>query len=166
MPRYFFHLHAGESRANPNNTGHLLPDPDAAREMARRIAGRLLAWNLEPVPWLDYQVHVTDEAGAIICQLPLTEVADLPARAGTGVIESLDREVTSQAEADGLLERLDAEISALVREARPAARPRVEVQGKREQSGSALARQGSRRRTLWGGQASEAQADPGAAKRK
>ncbi len=127
MPRYFFHLHAGESRANPDNTGQLLPDPDAAREMARRIACRLLEWNLEPVPWLDYQVHVTDEAGAIICQLPLTEVADLPARAGTEVIDPPDRDVTSQAEADGCLERLDAEISALVREARPAPRPRVEA---------------------------------------
>ena len=166
MPRYFFHLHAGESRANPDNTGHLLPDPDAAREMAQRIARRLLTWNLEPVPWLDYQVHVKDEAGAIVCELPLTEVADLPARVGTEIIGSLDREVTSQAEADGWLQRLDAEISALVLEARPAARPRVDVQGKAEQPGSALAPQGSRRRKLWGEQASEAQADPSAAERK
>ena len=114
MPRYFLHLHAGESRANPDNTGQNLPDPDAAREMARRIARRLLEWNLEPVPWLDYQVQVTDEARAIIWQLPLTDVVDLPARAETEVIESLDRDVTSEAEADGLLERLDAEMSSLV----------------------------------------------------
>ena len=166
MPRYFFHLHAGERRANPDNTGHLLPDPDAAREMARRIARRLLTWNLEPVPWLDYQVHVTDEAGAIVCELPLTEVADLSARAETEVIKSLDRDVTLPAEADGLLERLDAEISALVREARPAPRPRVDVQGKGEQPGSAPAPQGSRRQTRWGRQASETQADPSAAARK
>ena len=96
MPRYFFHLHAGESRANPDNTGQHLPDPDAAREMARRIARRLLEWNLEPVPWLDYQVHVTDEAGAIVCQLPLADMVDLPARAKIEVLEPLDREVTSR----------------------------------------------------------------------
>lgn len=165
MPRYFFHLHARKRRANPDNTGQLLPDPDAAREMARRIAGRLLAWNLEPVPWLDYQVHVTDEAGAIICQLPLTEVADLSARTDTEVIGSLDRDVTSQTDAEGLLARLDAEISSLVREARPAPRPRVDVQGKGEPSGSVLAPQDSRRRMLWGEQASETQADPSAAAR-
>ncbi len=71
MPRYLFHLHAGEGRANADNSGQHLPNLDAAREMARRIAGRLVAWNLEPVSWLDYQVHVTDEAGAIVYELPL-----------------------------------------------------------------------------------------------
>jgi len=130
MPRYFFHLHAGESRANPDNTGHLLPDPDAAREMAQRIARRLLTWNLEPVPWLDYQVHVTDEAGAIVCQLPLTEVVHRTARAEAEVtvgleaqlpdrvVGSPDRNVTPEAEDEGLLERLDAEMSSLVLESR------------------------------------------------
>src|SRR3954451_17228394 len=71
MPRFRFHLHAGEGRANADNSGQHLPDLDAAREMARRIAGRLVEWNLEPVFWLDYQVQVTDEAGAIVCELPL-----------------------------------------------------------------------------------------------
>src|SRR3954453_12449416 len=71
MPRYFFHLHAGDSRANPDKRGQDLPDADAARQMAQRIARRLLEWNLEPVFWLDYQVQVTDEAGAIVCELPL-----------------------------------------------------------------------------------------------
>lgn len=74
MPRYFFHLHAGESRANPDTTGQRLPDPDAAWEAAWRIARQLLAWNLEPVPWLDYQFQVTDEAGEIVCELPFTDV--------------------------------------------------------------------------------------------
>src|SRR3954470_23307899 len=73
MPRFLFHLHAGEGRANADNSGQHLPDRDAAREMARRIAGRLVAWNLEPVSWLDYQVQVTDEAGAIVFELPLAQ---------------------------------------------------------------------------------------------
>ena len=76
MPRYFFHLHAGDSRANPDKRGQDLSDADAARQMAQRIARRLLEWNLEPVQWLDYQVQVTDEAGAIVSELPLTEVVD------------------------------------------------------------------------------------------
>jgi len=71
MPRYLFHLHAGEGRANADNSGQHLPDLDAAREMARRIAGTLVEWNLEPVSWLDYQVRVTDEAGAIVFEWPL-----------------------------------------------------------------------------------------------
>ena len=76
MPRYFFHLHAGDSRANLDKRGQDLSDADAARQMAQRIARRLLEWNLEPVQWLDYQVQVTDEAGAIVSELPLTEVVD------------------------------------------------------------------------------------------
>src|SRR5215210_2776046 len=84
MPRYFFHLHAGDSRANPDKRGQDLPDADAARQMAQRIARRLLEWNLEPVQWLDYQVHVTDEAGAIVSELPLTEVVDQIASESAG----------------------------------------------------------------------------------
>jgi hypothetical protein len=80
MPRYFFHIHSGDSRANPDHRGLDLPDADAAQQMAERIAHRLLKWNLEPVPWLDYQVHVTDEAGAVVCELPLTEIAHQPTR--------------------------------------------------------------------------------------
>ena len=76
MPRYFFHLHAGDSRANPDKRGQDLSDADAARQMAQRIARRLLEWNLEPVQWLDYQVQVTDEVGAIVSELALTEVVD------------------------------------------------------------------------------------------
>jgi|tagenome__1003787_1003787.scaffolds.fasta_scaffold18175161_2 hypothetical protein len=84
MPRYFFHLHAGDSRANPDKRGQDLPDADAAQQMAQRIARRLLEWNLEPVPWLDYQIQVTDEAGAIVSELPLTVVADQMASESIG----------------------------------------------------------------------------------
>ena len=77
MPRYVFHLHAGEGRANPDQTGQHLPDPEAALEVAGRIARQLLTWNLEPVRWLDYHVQVTDEAGAVVFELPFTEAGEL-----------------------------------------------------------------------------------------
>src|SRR5215217_5150090 len=67
------------------------PDhPDAVRQMARRIARRLLEWNLEPVQWLDYQVQVTDEAGAIVSELPLTEVVDQTASESAGAAAEAD----------------------------------------------------------------------------
>ncbi len=79
MPRYFFHLHAGENCANSDQTGQLLPNPEAALEAAGRIARQLLTWNLEPVRWLDYHVQVTDEAGAVVLELPFTEAGELEA---------------------------------------------------------------------------------------
>src|SRR4029453_17594848 len=85
MPRYFFHLHAGDSRAKPDKRGQDLSDADAAQQMAQRIARRLLEWNLEPVPWLDYQVQVTDEAEGIVSELPLSEVIDQIAGESAGV---------------------------------------------------------------------------------
>ena len=79
MPRYFFHLRAGESPANPDRTGQHLPDPNAAWKAAQRMARQLLAWNLELVRWLDYHLQLTDEAGQIVHELPLTEVGALEA---------------------------------------------------------------------------------------
>jgi hypothetical protein len=79
MSRYFFHLRAGESRANPDQTGQHLPGPEAARGAAGRIARQLLAWNLEPVPWPEYQIQVTDEADAVLFEMPLSEAGELVA---------------------------------------------------------------------------------------
>ena len=76
MPRDFFHLHAGQSRANPVQTGQHLPRPEAALEAAQRIAHQLLAWNFEPVPWRDYHVQVTDEADTVLFELPLSEAGE------------------------------------------------------------------------------------------
>jgi hypothetical protein len=77
MPRYFFHLYAGGSRANPDTAGQRLPDPNVAWEAAGRMARQLPAWNLEPVQWLDYRLQVTGEAGEIVCELPLSGVGEL-----------------------------------------------------------------------------------------
>ena len=38
------------------------------------MARQLLAWNLEPVQWLDYHFQVMSEAGEIVCELPFTDV--------------------------------------------------------------------------------------------
>lgn len=98
MPRYFFHLHAGDSRANPDKRGQDLSDADAARQMAQRIARRLLEWNLEPVQWLDYQVQVTDEAGAIVSELALTEVVDQIASERAGAEAEADVSARARAQ--------------------------------------------------------------------
>ena len=79
MPRDFFHLHAGQSRANPVQTGQRLPSPEAALEAAERIAHQLLAWNFEPEPWRDYHVQVTNEADTVLFELPLSGVGDVQA---------------------------------------------------------------------------------------
>lgn len=76
MPRYFFHLQAGGHWANPDTAGQHLPDLEAAWNAAQRIVRQLLAWNLEPVPWLDYRLQVTNEAGEIVCELSLTDVVE------------------------------------------------------------------------------------------
>src|SRR4051812_24804348 len=145
--------------------------------MAQRIARRLLTWNLEPVPWLDYQVHVTDEAGAIVCQLALTEVVHRTAGSEAEVIanpeaqlpegvKALDRDVMPESEDEGVLERLDAEMPSLVLATREATQPRAASQGEVERPGPVLALHGSPGRKRWRGQASGTQADPSAADRK
>src|SRR5829696_1742885 len=110
MPRYFFHLHAGDSRANPDKRGQSLSDADAARQMAQRIARRLLGWSLKPVQWLDYQVHVTDEAGAIVSELPLTEVVDQIASERAGAEAEADVSPRAQL-LDEAFEPLEQDIS-------------------------------------------------------
>jgi hypothetical protein len=77
MPRYCFHILAGENRTHLDRTGWDLPNPAAVRESAGRIARQLLAWNLEPVQWLDCLIQVTDEVGAIVFELPFTEAREL-----------------------------------------------------------------------------------------
>ena len=145
MPRYFFHLHAGDSRANPDQRGQNLPDADAVQQMAQRIARRLLEWNLEPVQWLDYQVQVTDEAGAIVSELPLTEVVDQIARESAGVEAEADVGPRAQLldESFGPLEQvlsperaglgghkgLDAVMSSLVLELQEVIQSQAPVQG-------------------------------------
>ena len=64
MPRDFFDLSAGQSRAHPDRMGERLPGPASARDAAGRIARQLLAWTSELAPWRDHHVQVTNEADA------------------------------------------------------------------------------------------------------
>src|SRR3954464_11011084 len=79
MSRYFFHLRAGESRANPDQTGQHLPGPEAARGAAGRIARQLLAWNLEPVRLPEGKSQVTDEGDAVLFEMRPSEGGELVA---------------------------------------------------------------------------------------
>ena len=79
MPRVFFHLHAGQSRAHPDRMGERLPGPEAALDAVERIARQLLAWTSELVPWCDCYVQVQDEADAVRFELLLSGVGDVQA---------------------------------------------------------------------------------------
>ena len=77
MPRDFFHLHAGQSRATPDRMGEHLPDPASARDAIERTARDLLAWTSELVPWRDHHVQVTNEADAVRFELLLSGAGDV-----------------------------------------------------------------------------------------
>ncbi len=83
MPRDFFHLHAGQSRATPDRMGEHLPDPASALDAVERTARRLLAWTSEQVPWRDHLVQLTNEADAVRFELLLSGAGDVrPAPSG------------------------------------------------------------------------------------
>ena len=68
MPRYFFNVKDG--RDLPDHQGTVLANPDAARVMAVFSSGEMLKAHAEQF-WLDrdWQMHVTDEQGASVCDL-------------------------------------------------------------------------------------------------
>ena len=68
MPRYFFNVKDGQDL--PDHEGTVLADPDAARVMAVFTSGEMLKGHAEQF-WLDrdWQMHVTDEQGASVCDL-------------------------------------------------------------------------------------------------
>ena len=68
MPRYFFHVKDG--RSIPDHDGLELTDPGAARVMAVFTSGEMLRAHAKTF-WddRDWQMHVTDEQGATVCNL-------------------------------------------------------------------------------------------------
>ena len=68
MPRYFFNVKDGQDL--PDHEGTVLASPDAARVMAVFSSGEMLKAHAEKF-WLDrdWQMHVTDEQGASVCDL-------------------------------------------------------------------------------------------------
>ncbi len=71
MPRYFFNVRDGKDL--PDHEGTVLAGVDAARVMAVFTSGEMLKAHAEQF-WRgrDWQMHVTDEQGATICDLRFT----------------------------------------------------------------------------------------------
>ena len=72
MPRYFFNVKDGQNL--PDHEGTVLADADAARAIAVVTAGQMIQSH---APWFwvdrDWQMHVTDEQGAMVCDLRFSD---------------------------------------------------------------------------------------------
>ena len=76
MPRYFFTVSL-EDNLLPDSEGQELPDPDAAWEAARRMAGDLMRVELDSlVRWQDCFFDVKDAAGETVLEFPFLEAAE------------------------------------------------------------------------------------------
>jgi hypothetical protein len=73
MPRYFLHCSRGESDTIKDETGSQLPNDDAARRQAERIAGELAEPKAgqEDASWQGWSVRVVDEVGREVFSLPV-----------------------------------------------------------------------------------------------
>ena len=73
MPRYFFNVSL-EDNLLTDSEGQELPDPDAAWEAARRMAGDLMRVELDrPMRWQDCFFEVKDAAGETVLEFPFLE---------------------------------------------------------------------------------------------
>ena len=68
MPRYFFNVKDGQDL--PDHEGTVLADANAARVMAVFGSGEMIRAHASQF-WndADWQMHVTDEQGASVCDL-------------------------------------------------------------------------------------------------
>jgi hypothetical protein len=69
MPCYFFHLVEGE-RLFPDHKGEELPNDEAAREEARRVAEELRAGGARG-DWSPRRFVVTDGYGRVVTAVPV-----------------------------------------------------------------------------------------------
>lgn len=78
MDRYYFNLTDGY-RLYPDQTGHALPGPEAARRHALEDARALLeSWMARSsLPW---RVEVQDRFGSLVCSIALVDAAVSEAR--------------------------------------------------------------------------------------
>lgn len=76
MPRYFFNVKDGKDL--PDDEGTVLADAHAARVMAVFSSGEMIRAHAEQF-WkdCDWQMHVTDEQGAKVCELRFSGTADV-----------------------------------------------------------------------------------------
>ncbi len=74
MPRYFFNVQDGQNL--PDHEGTVLADPAAARVMAVFTSGEMIRAHASQF-WkdADWQMHVTDEQGATVCDLRFSDTA-------------------------------------------------------------------------------------------
>ena len=74
MPRFFFNVKDGQDL--PDHEGMVLADADAARVMAVFSSGEMIRAHASQF-WKDrdWQMHVTDEQGATVCDLRFSGTA-------------------------------------------------------------------------------------------
>ena len=78
MPRYFFNTRIGDELID-DPEGEELRNPDRAWEVARAMSQELLRSEGTAGPLLGAVIEVTDEAGEVVLEFPLTEAFfDLP----------------------------------------------------------------------------------------
>ena len=79
MPRYFFHVQDG--RDLPDHEGTVLADAEAARVAAVFTSGEMIRAHARKF-WedADWQMYVTDEQGATVCDLRFSGTAGTTGR--------------------------------------------------------------------------------------
>jgi len=89
MPVYYFNIHDGSAIADTE--GHVLPDLDAARRVAIRLAGDVIReigdnfWRGE-----EWRMDVTDHAGAILFTLHFSTTAPPAAEPAQLIVQPLN----------------------------------------------------------------------------
>jgi hypothetical protein len=77
MPHFYLHLRDGD-RLIEDQEGSELPDLDAARQQAMAGAREILAGKMLAGEVVNGQrFEITDEAGVVVCSLPLKEALKL-----------------------------------------------------------------------------------------
>jgi hypothetical protein len=83
MPRFHFHVHDGCSALDTEGTE--LPDPQAARLEAIRIAGDILKHDAHRIALgEDWRIEVTDDTGLILFQMTFLVVESPVMRRAAG----------------------------------------------------------------------------------
>jgi hypothetical protein len=76
MPRYYFHLHGQRDRL-VDETGVVLPDPEAAWYQAVRSAREVLRADLHlGLAFEDQRIEIFDEGGTPVDHIPLADIAN------------------------------------------------------------------------------------------
>jgi hypothetical protein len=96
MPLYHFHLWTGEDDI-PDIEGTILPSDDAARAYAERVARELI--KSKEVQRRIWRLHVADEKGATLFQLPFGAIDESLDHLDPGTRELVERSSASRSAA-------------------------------------------------------------------